>query len=164
MRTIFASALCAFTTMTGMAFAEDSADQSAATVEIATGYLAAYSTFDVGKMAPFLSDEIVFVDPTSADQNADGGPFRFEGKAAVLKGLGDYAAQFKDFHVAYDVKRRYESEGNVVFVADLTWTVVTKDDETATGGAPIVTVVTVKDGKIVEHRDYYDYKENAVTF
>lgn len=146
------------------AFAADDAETSAAAVAVASEYLAAYSTFKVENMAPFMSDDMIFIDPTSADQNADGGPFQFEGKAAVMKGLGDYAAQFNDFHVAYDVKRRYESQGVVVFVADLTWTVVSKENETATGGAPIVTAVTVKDGKVVEHRDYYDYSGNAEMF
>lgn len=138
--------------------------ETSETVRIAEEYLAAYSTFDTSLIAPHISDDMVFYDPTSSNENADDGPFVFEGKEAVLKGLGDYASQYKTFTVDYDVERRYESEGVVVFVAMLTWNVLTANDETATGSAPIVTAVTVKDGKVVKHTDYYDYKGNVVNF
>ncbi|MEO1240712.1 MAG: nuclear transport factor 2 family protein [Pseudomonadota bacterium] len=144
------------------AFAEDA--EPSATVSIAEDYLAAYSTFDTSVMAPFLSEDMVFYDPTSTNQSADGGPFMFEGKDAVLKGLGDYAGQYKSLSVDYDVERQYESEGVVVFVATLTWTIVSPGGESASGSAPIVTAVTVKDGKVTKHTDYYDYKDNAVSF
>lgn len=134
------------------------------TVRIAEDYLTAYSSFDMDAVAPFLSDDMVFYDPTSSNQNAEGGPFIFNGKEAVLKGLGDYASQFKSITVNYDVERRYESEGVVVFVAMLTWNVLTTNDASLTGSAPMVTAVTVKDGKVVNHTDYYDYKGNAVSF
>lgn len=144
------------------AYAEEA--DSSATVSIAEDYLAAYSTFDTTAMAPFLAEDMVFYDPTSANQSADGGPFMFEGKDEVLKELGDYAAQYQSFSVDYDIERQYESEGVVVFVAMLTWTVVSPVGESASGSAPIVTAVTVKDGKVTKHTDYYDYKGNAVSF
>ncbi|WP_375205881.1 nuclear transport factor 2 family protein [Hyphococcus sp.] len=137
---------------------------SADAISVAEDYLAAYSTFDVEIMAPFIADDMVFADPTSTEQNADGGAFMFDGKAAVLKGLGDYAAQYKSFSVDYDIERRYESNGVVVFVAQLTYDLVTKDDRTFTGAAPIVTAVTVRDGKVVKHLDLYDYAGNAESF
>lgn len=138
--------------------------ESSETIRIAEDYLAAYSSFDMAAVAPFISDDMVFYDPTSSNENADSGPFIFEGKAAVLKGLGDYAGQFKSFAVDYDVERRYESEGVVVFVAMLNWKLVTANDTPMTGSAPMVTAVTVKDSKVVKHTDYYDYKGNAVSF
>jgi len=138
--------------------------ETSETIRIAEDYLAAYSSFDMAAVAPFLSADMVFHDPTSSNENADNGPFFFEGKEAVLRGLGDYASQFKSFSVEYDIERRYESEGVVVFVAVLRWNVLTANDAKATGAAPIVTAVTVKDGKVVKHTDYYDYKGNAVSF
>lgn len=145
------------------ALAQEASDAPSA-VDIAKDYLAAYSTFDTDKMAPFYADDAVFTDPTSADQGANGEPFQFTGKDAILKGLGDYAAQYKSFSVAYDVERQYESEGVVVFVATLTWSVTGGDNQNASGSAPIVTAITVKDGKVTKHLDLYDYKGNAVDF
>ena len=113
---------------------------------------------------PADSVDMVFADPTSTEQNADGGAFMFDGKDAVLKGLGDYAAQYKSFSVDYDIERRYESNGVVVFVAELTYNLVTNDDQTFSGAAPIVTAITVKDGKVVKHLDLYDYAGNAESF
>lgn len=143
------------------AFAED---KSADAIAVAEHYLTAYSTFEPAKMAPYLADDMTFYDPTSTNQTASGGAFQFDGKAAVLKGLGDYAAQFNAFSVTYAVKRRYESAGVVVFIADLTYQGEGKDGQTFSGGAPIVTVITVKGGKVVQHTDYFDYVGNAVSF
>lgn len=142
------------------AFAEETSESEI--IKTAKNYLAAYSTFDVSVIEPHLADDMVFFDPTSSTQNAAGGPFKFEGKEAVLKGLGDYAAQYESFTLAYDLERYYESQNIVVFVAQLGYEASTKDGQTFVGGAPMVTAITVKDGKIVRHVDYFDYKGNAV--
>lgn len=144
------------------ALAEDSSQESI--VDLASNYLAAYSTFDVNKMAPFFAENAVFTDPTSNNQIPGVEEFTFDGKEAILKGLGDYASGYNSFSVHYDVKRRYESSGNVVFIADLTYKGETKKGDAFSGGAPIVTVIKVKDGKIVRHTDYFDYVGNAETF
>ncbi|GJL93517.1 nuclear transport factor 2 family protein [Hyphococcus sp.] len=156
----FAATLALITTP--LAAAEPAASEAA--IKIAEDYLAAYSTFKVENMAPFMADDMVFTDPTSTNQGADGGSFIYEGKAAVMKGLGDYAAQYKDFYLNYDLERRYESNGVVVFVAQLTYTVISPSDQTFTGTAPIVTAITVKDGKVVRHEDLYDYAGNVKEF
>ncbi len=134
------------------------------TVKTAEDYLAAYSTFKVENMAPYMADDMVFTDPTSTNQGADGGSFTYEGKVAVMKGLGDYAAQYKDFSLEYDLERRYESNGVVVFVGAITYTLVSPSNQTFTGTAPIVTAITVKDGKVVRHEDLYDYAGNVKEF
>lgn len=137
-------------------------DASAATIELAKQYLKAYSTFDATKFGPYLAEDTVFTDPTSTDQNADGGPFVFEGKETVIKELSDYAGQYQRFSLNYDFERIYESNGVVVFVANLGYELETKDGRSAEGAAPIVTAITVRDGKIAGHTDYYDYQGNAV--
>jgi len=144
----------------GAARASDAS--SADIVNTASDYLAAYSTFDVEKMQPFYSDDAVFTDPTSRNQIPGFSEFTFEGKNAIIKGLGDYAAGYNSFSVHYEVKRRFESAGNVVFIADLSYEGETKNGDRFAGGAPIVTVIKVKDGKIVRHTDYFDYGSNAV--
>lgn len=131
---------------------------------IAEKYLAAYSTFDVSKMAPFYADDAVFYDPTSAGQVPGHEAFIFEGKDAILKNLGAYAAGYKNFSVRYDLERRYDSAGVVVFIADLAYQGETKDGQKFSGGNPIVTVIEIRDGKVARHSDFFDYKGNAVDY
>lgn len=131
-------------------------------VEAAQKYLAAYSAFDMEKMAPLISDEMVFTDPTKPPETNNGAPFVYTGKDAVLAALGGYAKLYKEFSLDYDIQRYFESNGAVIFVGDITYNILTDDQQTLTGTAPIVTIITVNDGKIVEHRDYYDYAGNAV--
>ena len=147
------------------AMAEDTAPTENAAITLATEYLKAYSTFDVTNMAPYYSDDAVFLDPTASRASPDGQPlFAFNGKDAIIKGLGDYALQYKSFTLDYKIERQYESNNVVVFVAQLTYKGEGKNGNTFEGGAPIVTAITVKDGKIVRHMDYFDYKENAENF
>ena len=147
---------CVFTLSANSAsFAEDKIS-SEATVNIAEQYIAAYSTFNTDNMAPFLADDVVFADPTSPDS------ILYEGKQAVIDGLGGHSAAYKEFSLVYEFERRYESNGIVVFIAQLTYNGVSKNDQSFTGTAPIVTAVTIKDGKVVKHVDYFDYMSNAI--
>ena len=139
-----------------------SASSASSIVDAAQKYLAAYSTFDMEKMAPLISDDMVFTDPTKPPETNGGEPFVYTGKEAVLAALGGYAKLYKEFSLDYDIQRYFESNGAVIFVGDITYNILTDDQQTLTGTAPIVTIITVKDGKIVEHRDYYDYAGNAV--
>lgn len=139
-----------------------SASPTPSIVEAAQKYLAAYSAFDMEKMAPLISDDMVFTDPTKPLETNGGEPFIHSGKDAVLGALGGYAKLYKEFSLDYDIRRYFESNGAVIFEGDITYNILTDDQQTLTGTAPIVTIITVKDGKIVEHRDYYDYAGNAV--
>mgnify|MGYP003700444075 CR=1 FL=1 len=131
-------------------------------VDIAERYLAAYSTFDTEKMAPLLSDDMVFTDPTKPPEMNDGQVFTHVGKKAVLTALGGYASLYEEFSLDYKIDRRYESNGAVVFVGDVTYNILTDAGQTLTGTAPIVTVVKVNNGKIARHTDYYDYAGNVI--
>lgn len=155
--------MCAAFASLSPSFAEDAPAPNEA-VEIAKEYLSAYSTFDVKIIEPFLADDAVFEDPTSVGQTPLENGFFFEGKQAILDGLGGYAAQFAEFSLRYDYERIYESAGNVVVVAQMNYLSTTKDGTTYKGAAPIVTVVKVEDGKVVRHSDYYDYRGNVVDF
>ncbi len=155
------AAIAAFSFST-ISAAED-LNESTARIALAKDYIAAYSTFDVTKMEPFYSDDAMFHDPTTSPPGTDGA-LLLTGKAAILKGLGDYAASFNRFSVEYKIERQYESNGVVVFIAQLSYMGESKDGDKFAGSAPIVTAITVKDGKVVRHTDYFDYKENAEGF
>lgn len=161
MKHLFAGAFALLVCISG-ANAEEDKEVSKKTVALAREYIEAYSTFDTANFGSYYTDDAVFTDPTSTDQDANGNPFVYKGKEAIIKALSDYAAKYGRFTLNYDVERLYESNGVVVFVAILGWDLETKDGRTANGSAPMVTAVTVKDRKIAAHTDYYDYQGNAV--
>lgn len=163
MKFLIAGALALFSTVT-VALADDEKASSEAVIAVAEDYLAAYSSFDMSRMEPFLADDMKFNDPTSLGQAPGGGAFQFDGKAEVLEQLGAFADGFNSFSVSYEVERRYESAGVVVFVAQLSFAGESKDGNSFEGSAPIVTAVTVTDGKISAHYDFFDYAGNAVNF
>ena len=59
--------------------------------------------------------------------------------------------------MVYDIDRIYEASGYVVVVADARAKQRTSSGDVEVHGQ-IVTVLKVVGEKIVEHRDYYDYK------
>ncbi len=151
-----AFALALFTC--SIAIADDERDTATA---VAERYLNAYAAFDTNKMAPLLSDDMVFIDPTKPPAQNDGQVFTHVGKEAVLAALGGYADLYKEFWLDYKIDRQYESNNVVVFIGDITFNILTEDSESLSGTAPIVTVVTVRDGKVSRHLDLYDYAGNA---
>ncbi len=163
MNNIIAGALALFAVIAAPALAQEKPAADAA-IAVAEDYLAAYSTFDMAKIEPYLADNMTFNDPTSMGQAPGGGSFNFAGKTEVLEELGKFAASNKTFSVSYDVERRYESAGVVVFVAQLSYVGETHEGQAFAGSAPIVTAVTVTDGKISAHYDFFDYAGNAVDF
>lgn len=163
MKFLLAGALALLSTF-AVAFAEEEKPSSEAIIAIAEEYLAAYSTFDMEKIEPYLTDDMTFNDPTSMGQAPGGGAFHFQGKTAVLENLGEFAATYNSFTLTYDMERRYESAGVVVFVAQLTYQGESKEGKAFTGASSIVTAVTVTDGKISAHYDFFDYGRNAVEF
>ena len=160
LRALFIVSIATFGVLNN-AWAESSDENPSSSVDIAQAYLDAYSTFDMSLVEPFLAEDAVFRDDTSTVQAASGGPFHFVGKDAYLKGLGDYVAQFEYFRVDYDVRRRWESNDIVVFVADLTYEGKAADSPEFSGSLAAVTVITVRDGKVVLHKDYLDYEGNV---
>lgn len=156
MKLALTAIVCVFTLTSNLAsYAEDKAS-SEAVIQIAEKYLDAYSTFKTKNMAPFLADEIIFTDPTSPTS------IMFDGKNAVIDGLDSVTKDYKKFTLNYDVERRFESNGVVVFIGQVTYNGMTKNDQSFSATAPIVTAITIKDGKVVMHADYFDYASNAV--
>ncbi|MGE0737457.1 MAG: nuclear transport factor 2 family protein [Alphaproteobacteria bacterium] len=126
----------------------------AATISVARAYLEAYQRLDVQRLESHYADDVEFNDPTSLRVAGIGGPFVWRGREAVLSGVRRWARSIQSLN--YDIDRIYEASGRVVFVGGVTSAVRTP------GGLvryryPIVTIVTISDGRISEHRDYTDY-------
>ena len=129
------------------AHAQEEQSYEAATTttnQVASAYFDAYVARDWDRLEPMLADNANFKDPTAT---------------LVFGGVGapDKAAMMTLFREGYSSitemswqeDRRIMAGNIAVFEGTLSWTAV----------MPFATIVTVEDGKIVEHRDYGDYSK-----
>lgn len=125
-----------------------------AVIEAARAYLDAYQAFDLSRLASLYAEEATFDDPTSLTLNGvPGVPFVWRGRDAILSGIRAWTQQaVTSLH--YDIEDVYESSGRVVFIG-------AADSIGPSGSAQsrfrIVTIVTIENGLVTEHRDYADY-------
>ncbi|MEM1247593.1 MAG: nuclear transport factor 2 family protein [Acidobacteriota bacterium] len=134
--------------------------QGKARIELVERYLEAYERLDAEAMGSFYSDSVRFVDPTS-EKTPLVTPYVYEGKEDVVRMLST-VSQFYE-RLELDVVRIWESSGHVVVVAN-TQGVLRQTDASGRPielSSQIVTVLLVEGGKIVEHRDYFDYLSAA---
>ena len=127
----------------------------AATIAVARKYLEAYQRIDVDGMAALYHPQARFVDPTSEDSPAIPQPWDYQGRDTIVAALKKIANVYQS--IDYDMSRVYESSGFVVFVADTVGRMRTAEGGEQSFGSQIVTIIQVKDGKVFEHRDYFDY-------
>jgi len=132
---------------------------NAAVIAQAKAYLDAYASLDTAALERLYADDAVFNDPTSAGVPGIGGPFVWRGRTEILAHLREWARTTKSLN--YDVERLYESSSHVVFVGAVNPLV-----KTAKGDVqyryPIVTIITVANGRVSEHRDYTNYTAGHV--
>ncbi len=124
------------------------------TIARAQEYLAAYARMDLKALEEFYAEDAVFNDPTSTKVPGIGGPFVWRGRKEILAHIADWAKSIRS--IDYDVERAYEASGHVVFIGDVKPLTATPEGPVQYA-YPIVTIVTVADGRIVEHRDYTNY-------
>jgi ketosteroid isomerase-like protein len=142
-----------------LAFAAPAAAQTAqrgdaATIAAATAYLDAYQAFDLQRLQALYAEEATFDDPTSLLlTGVNGAPFVFRGRDAILSGIR-YWIQNSVTSLHYDVEDVYESSGRVVFIGAAN---TAGPNGSVNWRFRIVTIVTIENGLVVEHRDYTDY-------
>lgn len=131
-------------------------DPRAETVAIADAYMAAYQELDEAVLAEFFADDARFFDPTSYDMPGFALPFDFEGRAAILAGIASFKSDYGLLRVPYVVERKIAGMHDVAYVGEVHSEVLV-NGEVQRFAYPIVTIVKVRDGKVIEHRDYVDY-------
>lgn len=126
---------------------------SAQTEKIAERYFNNYMALDFDANADLMHDSISFTDPTAKLIFA--GKY-IEGKANVLANFKTAYASIQKMN--FKVNKRIFSSYTAVFELDLHWEFTTEQ----TGklikiDMPLIVILTVKNGKVFEHRDYGDY-------
>ena len=103
-------------------------------------------------MKELMHDSISFQDPTA--KLVFGGK-KVEGKSNVYENFKkSYAAIIE---INADTTRTIFSSKTAVFELNLTWKFKSAKDREIEIKMPLVIILSVSDGKVIEHRDYGDY-------
>ena len=131
-------------------------DQPTGSVEIAQAYISAYERQDFDAMRDLMADDAVFIDPTSFDLAFVREPVHWTGADEVLAGISAWNIARGEYH--FD--RVYEAAGRIVFDASMDVYYATSEGERGFR-YPIITIVTVENGLVTEHRDYTGFNDMA---
>lgn len=121
-------------------------------VRIAETYLSAYESQDFAALEALYADDAVFIDPTSFDVAPVTAPIEWHGRTAILDGIAGWGVE----RLHYDIDRTFSASDRIVFDGDVTVTYAMEGGDRQYR-FPIVTIITVSGGHVVEHRDYTDY-------
>lgn len=155
----FNSALLLFFSLTVAHADSPQPHGNAAVIAQANAYLEAYARLDTAALERLYAEDAVFNDPTSAAVPGIGGPFAWKGRAEILGRLREWAKTTKS--LTYDVERLFEASNHVVFVGAVRPLVKTAQGEVQYR-YPIVTIITITNGRVSEHRDYTNYGAGSV--
>ncbi len=123
------------------------------TRDIATKYFAAYIARDWDSLELLLADDGGFSDPTAEPVF---GPVEYSGKQATLKNFRDNYAAIT--HMDFKENRVLISGEFAIFEGTLNWGLSLSGGKVVeTNNTPFLTILRVKNGLVVEHRDYADY-------
>lgn len=118
---------------------------------VAEAYLSAYQHQDYDRMRALYAVDAVFVDPTSF-RLPQMPPIDWQGPDAILEGIASWGISGLEYHL----ERSYSASGAVVFDGSADAIYATPSG-LRTFNYPIVTIITISDGLVIEHRDYTDY-------
>lgn len=145
-----------FLLLMGFKFSQVNAATESENIAIATRYLEAYQAFNIDDMASFYLEDSVFNDPTSEIFGVEH-TYKMQGKQAIIERLRSFVANSGFVSLEYQIKHHFEAAGHVTFIGDIK-IITGLAERQATACGAIVTVLSIKDGKIKEHRDYFDYR------
>lgn len=127
-------------------------ENTAITREICAKYFDAYIKLDFESMKEMMHDSISFQDPTAG---LIFGWKKVEGKTNVYENFKKSYATI--IEMKEDRTRTIFSSNTGVFELMLTWKFMSAKNREIKINMPLVVVLTVKEGKVIEHRDYGDY-------
>ncbi len=129
-------------------------DTTDSTQDVSSKYFDAYMAMDWDKLAPMLHPDATFLDSTAQLLFGENRPV---GKDAVIKNFREGYASLTSMKPK--PLRTFYSGDTGVFEFDLTFGFRNRQNGITTITMPLVVVITVKEGKVISHRDYGDYRE-----
>jgi len=127
-------------------------ESSAATREVGERYFAAYVDRRWDDLAPLLAERAQFADPTA---EAVFGKVEMIGKSAVME---NFRANYANLSMQFTAQRVIHSGAYAVFEGELTWSMALPTRTLQIDRMPLVTILRIERGQVVEHRDFADYR------
>lgn len=129
-------------------------------VKDALSYMNAYSDWNIDKMKEFYSDSIHFHDPTAVEAFRNN--YNVKGKEKVVALLKGIFSGSTPKHISFKVKEHFTSGSFIIINSTFTLIVPTswfgkQADGKIFVSVPAVTVLRFSKGKIISHKDYFDY-------
>ncbi len=129
------------------------ADSTKQCEKVATEYFKQYFELKFDKMANLMHDSISFADPTA--ELVFGGK-KIEGKENVLKNFKTAYASITEINP--EISRKIFSGNIAIIESIIQWKFINKQtNKTFEIEMPLIVILTIKNGKVVKHRDYGDY-------
>lgn len=153
-------AACALA-LAACATAQDDAADAQSSEAVARAYMDAYQTIDWDRMAGFYADDAEFYDPGPPEE--EGGVIHWVGRDAIMAKLNEYRINTGVLGIDYGDAKVFPVGDATVFSAAMDATYPGPDDQIVHWRTDVVTVVTVKDGKVVRHDDFPYYAGATVT-
>lgn len=127
---------------------------SATTQRVAEGYASAYFAKRWDDLEKLADSSLAFSDPTA--QLIGGG----QGRTGLRAVMDNFRKGYADITLSFARNRAWFSGHYAIFEGRLTWSNKLADGR-AVGGRddPFVLILRVDNGRVVEHRDYADYRK-----
>ena len=130
----------------------DYGEVTAANTPLAAAYIAAYTSRDWDALEPLLAEQASFRDPTAT---LVFGGVESQGRAAIMERFRVGYAGIT--HMEFTPFRQIVSGDVAVAEGALHWGLDLGEGKAVDSVTPMVIVLTLQDGKVIEHRDYVDY-------
>ena len=141
------------------AFAQES--EPSAVEQVARDYMDAYSRANWDGMAPYMGDEYVLIDRTNPDPSFQP---EHHGREAALQMMRAFGRDQGVIELGFEFPTVFESNNIVVFSGFVNvYAAPPGVDYAYRWRAEQVTVLTIRDSRVVRHEDYANYRTPTAT-
>jgi ketosteroid isomerase-like protein len=140
--------------------AQDTTSDMSDAEQIARQYMAFYSNVDIEGMETLLADTAVFADPTAMGPGIEGlDGLQFDGIEAAMEMLRGFRDSSGVIELGFVWDTVFESNNRVVFMGHVNALYPSQSDGMVfRWRAAQTTVITVRDGQVVNHLDFANYR------
>ena len=125
---------------------------------IAREYMVQYSALDLDAMESFWAEDVEFFDATAIDSEAGPDGLSMHSAAEAREMLSTFIETNQPIELGFVWDTIFESNGRVVFIGEVNALYPTQTEgQVFRWRAEQVTVITVRDGKIIRQRDFANY-------